>query len=52
MNSTRKYVVSNTLKTADWANSTLIQGNVAQEITRLKRQPGKDLAITGSVSLA
>jgi dihydrofolate reductase len=52
MNDTLKYVVSTTLENADdWQNSTLIKGNVAKEIARLKRQPGKDIAITGSGTL-
>ena len=51
MNALPKYVASNTLKTADWKNSTLIKGNVIDEITKLKQQPGKDLTMSGSVSL-
>src|SRR5918911_612027 len=34
MNSVRKYVVSTTLQQADWNNSTLIKGNVAQEVAK------------------
>jgi dihydrofolate reductase len=52
MNNTPKYVVSRTLEEPlGWNNSTLIKGNVAEEISRLKRQPGKDIGITGSVTL-
>jgi dihydrofolate reductase len=52
MNNTPKYVVSRTLKEPlEWNNSTLIEGDVAEEITRLKEQPGKDISITGSVAL-
>jgi len=52
MNNTPKYVVSRTLEEPlEWNNSTLIKGNVAEEISRLKRQPGKDIGITGSVTL-
>lgn len=52
MNNTQKYVVSTTLENADeWQNSTLINGNVAEEIAGLKRQPGKDITITGSGTL-
>src|SRR5262245_47136135 len=47
MNNARKYVVSNTLKKADWNNSTLISGNVHNEIAKLK-QSGADMAILGS----
>jgi dihydrofolate reductase len=44
-----KYVVSETLEeTLGWNNSTLIEGDVAEEIARLKRQPGEDITILGS----
>jgi dihydrofolate reductase len=49
MNTTPKVVVSTTLDSVDeWQNSTLIKGNVVEEITKLKRQPGKDIGVTGS----
>ena len=51
MNDTPKYVVSTTLDSADWNNSTLIKGNVAEELTRLKQQPGKNISIIGSPTL-
>jgi dihydrofolate reductase len=52
MNNTPKYVVSTTLEEPlEWNNSTLIKRNVAEEITRLKQQPGKNIGITGSVTL-
>lgn len=51
MNSTPKVVVSRTLKTADWQNSTLITGDVAQAIMALKQQPGKNIGIGGSPTL-
>jgi dihydrofolate reductase len=51
MNGTPKYVVSNTLKSADWQNSTLINGDVNAAIAALKEQPGKDIGITGSPTL-
>ena len=51
MNNTPKYVVSKTLDKAEWNNSTLISGNVAEDITKLKQQPGKNIGITGSATL-
>jgi dihydrofolate reductase len=51
MNNTPKYVVSTTLDSADWQNSTLIKGDVAEELARLKQQPGKNIGITGSATL-
>jgi len=51
MNGTPKYVVSNTLTSLDWQNSTLINGDVRAALTALKSQPGKNLSITGSGTL-
>jgi dihydrofolate reductase len=52
MNGVRKYVVSTTLQEPlKWQNSTLIGDNVAEEISRLKEQPGKDISISGSPTL-
>lgn len=52
MNGTAKYVVSGTLTSADWQNSTLIQaGTAAAQITELKQQPGKNIGMTGSATL-
>ncbi len=52
LNNTPKYVVSTTLEEPlEWQNSTLIKGNVAEEVSRLKRQPGKDIGIVGSATL-
>ncbi len=48
MNTTPKYVVSTTLDSVDWQNSTLIKGDVNAELTKLKQQPGKNISITGS----
>jgi dihydrofolate reductase len=49
MNGMQKYVVSSTLKSATaWRNSTLISSNVAEEIRKLKEQPGKNIAVDGS----
>lgn len=51
MNSIPKYVVSNTLKRADWSNSTIISGDVAAGIRTLKAKPGGDLMVFGSPDL-
>ena len=52
MDNTPKYVVSTTLEEPlEWQNSSLIKGNVAEEISRLERQPGKDIVILGSGTL-
>ncbi len=51
LNRMKKYVVSTTLKTAPWKESTIIKGNVVEEITKLKHQTGNDIIIDGSASL-
>lgn len=51
MTATPKVVVSTTLAKAEWQNSTLITGNVTEEITRLKQQPGKNIGMSGSATL-
>ncbi len=52
MNNTPKFVVSTTLaEPLEWQNSTLIKGNVAEEIAKLKQQPGRNIGITGSATL-
>ena len=51
MNSFPKVVVSTTLDKADWQNSTLISGNVAAGITKLKQQPGRNINVSGSGTL-
>jgi dihydrofolate reductase len=47
INEIRKYVFSNTLKKADWSNSSIIRGDVAAQVAKLKQQDGKDLVIYG-----
>jgi dihydrofolate reductase/alpha-beta hydrolase superfamily lysophospholipase len=52
MNGYPKYVVSTTLEEPlEWNNSTLIKENVAEAVSNLKRQPGKDILIFGSGNL-
>ena len=51
MNNTPKLVASTTLETVDWQNSTLIQGDLATELNRLKQQDGKNINVSGSATL-
>ena len=52
MNGTPKYVVSGTLKSAEWQNTTLIPAASAfAEIAGLKQQPGRNIGMTGSATL-
>ena len=49
MKSKKKYVVSTTLKSTDlWRNSTIISGNVVEEVRKLKEQPGQNIVLDGS----
>ena len=51
MNSMQKFVVSNTLQSADWNNSTIVSGDVVDEIRKLKQSEGGDLLVAGSARL-
>ena len=55
INNTPKYVVSTTLDTVEWGaydNINLIKGNLAETIAKLKQQPGKNIGVAGSPTLA
>jgi class 3 adenylate cyclase len=51
MNELPKFVVSSTLKEADWSNSTVLSGDWAGQVAELKKQPGGDIIVTGSADL-
>ena len=51
MNAPKKYVVSRTLKTPIWRNTTIIRDNPVEAVRSLKAQPGKDIMIDGSTQL-
>lgn len=51
MNNLPKYVVSTTLRDPAWNNSHVLAGNVAEEIAKLKQQPGQDILVNGSAML-
>ncbi|MBZ9738680.1 dihydrofolate reductase family protein [Mesorhizobium sp. CO1-1-4] len=48
MNQAPKYVFSRSLKTASWANTTLLHDDPAGAIARIKASPGPDLTVLGS----
>src|SRR5262245_15981624 len=50
-NKTPKHVVSTTLATLEWANSRRVTGNLADELTKLTQQPGKNIQVPGSPTL-
>lgn len=52
LNNTQKYVASTTLKEPlPWVNSTLLKGDAAEAVARLRAQPGKDFVVLGSGGL-
>jgi dihydrofolate reductase len=51
INATPKLVVSTTLESVEWRNSELISGDLQEELSRRKRQPGNDITVVGSPTL-
>jgi dihydrofolate reductase len=51
LNSMPKYVVSSTLEDPDWNNSTVLTGDVAEEVAKLKHQHDGDIVVHGSPRL-
>jgi dihydrofolate reductase len=51
MNEAPKFVFSRTLDSADWSNTTLLRGEAASEIARIKQTPGPDMTVLGSGSI-
>ena len=51
MNSIKKYVVSNSLKAAEWNNAEILRGDDAhRKLTAIKSGEGGDIAISGSAT--
>ena len=51
MNAPKKYVVSKTLTSPTWRNTTIIRDNVVEAVRALKAEPGKDILTDGSSRL-
>lgn len=51
MNTLPKVVFSRTLQKAGWNSTRLIKDNVAEEVLKMKQEPGNDLAVFGSADL-
>jgi dihydrofolate reductase len=52
LNRVAKYVVSSTMTDPEWENSTVLAGDPVEQTQKLKSQPGADIVLTGSISLA
>jgi dihydrofolate reductase len=50
-NSMPKYVISSTLENADWTNTTVLNGAVAEEVAKLKQRIDGDIVVHGSARL-
>jgi dihydrofolate reductase len=51
MNGIRKYVVSRTLREAQWSNTVILRGDIVDEVSKLKGQRGGDILVFGSADL-
>jgi len=51
-NTMPKYVVSSTLRDPEWTNSTVLSGDLVDEITKLKKEQDGDIVVHGSAQLA
>jgi len=51
LNNAKKFVASKTLQTVEWNNSSLIKGDVGQEVAALKEQSGPEIQVHGSGNL-
>ena len=49
---TQKIVISKSLDRVEWKNTKLIKDNIAEEIQKLKQQPGKNLIVAGGATVA
>ena len=52
LNRVAKYVASSTMRDPQWDNTTVLNGDAVELTTALKTQPGKDIVLTGSITLA
>ena len=51
LNTMPKYVVSSTLEDPEWNNSTVLKGDIAEEVTKLRRDQDGDIVVHGSARL-
>jgi dihydrofolate reductase len=50
-NTMPKYVVSSTLENPEWTNSTVLSGDLVEEVSKLRQGPGGDIVVHGSAQL-
>jgi dihydrofolate reductase len=51
LNNVQKYVVSSTMTDPGWQNSTVLSGDPVEMVRGIKQLPGKDIVLTGSITL-
>jgi dihydrofolate reductase len=50
-NTMRKYVVSSTLQSPEWSNSTVVSGDLVEDVTRIREEHAGDVVVHGSAQL-
>jgi dihydrofolate reductase len=51
LNTVQKYVVSSTLTDPEWQHTTVLADDPVDAVRRLKSEPGRDIVVTGSITL-
>jgi dihydrofolate reductase len=51
LNNVSKYVVSSTMKDPEWERTTVLSGDLEENVRKLKGKSGKDIVVTGSITL-
>lgn len=51
LNAQSKYVVSSTMTEPEWAHTTILSGDWRRQVRELKCEEGKDIVVTGSITL-
>jgi dihydrofolate reductase len=51
LNKVPKYVVSSSLDDPEWENTTVVRGKLEEEVQALRDAPGRDVVVTGSISV-
>jgi hypothetical protein len=51
INSVEKFVVTSTMPEESWANTTVVDGDLVEFVTKLRQQSGEDIGVHGSIAL-